>query len=41
MAGNLYADALHVLPPCGRYREIIRQIDPAKLDTEVVPTEVI
>ncbi|WP_405615925.1 hypothetical protein OG292_21835 [Streptomyces sp. NBC_01511] len=28
--------ALHVLPPCGRCREFIRQIDPANLDTEVV-----
>ncbi|NYI06802.1 hypothetical protein [Allostreptomyces psammosilenae] len=27
--------ALHVLPPCGRCREFIRQIDPANLDTEV------
>ena len=27
---------LHVLPPCGRCREFIRQIDPANLDTEVV-----
>jgi cytidine deaminase len=24
------------LPPCGRCREFIRQIDPANLDTEVV-----
>ena len=30
------AGALHVLPPCGRCREFIRQIDPANLDTEVV-----
>lgn len=28
--------ALHVLPPCGRCREFIRQIDPANLDAEVV-----
>ena len=28
--------ARHVLPPCGRCREFIRQIDPANLDTEVV-----
>ena len=27
---------LYVLPPCGRCREFIRQIDPANLDTEVV-----
>jgi cytidine deaminase len=27
---------LSVLPPCGRCREFIRQIDPANLDTEVV-----
>ncbi|QTE30497.1 cytidine deaminase family protein [Pengzhenrongella sicca] len=27
---------LHVLPPCGRCREFIRQIDPANLDTEIV-----
>lgn len=27
---------LFVLPPCGRCREFIRQIDPANLDTEVV-----
>jgi cytidine deaminase len=27
---------LHVLPPCGRCREFIRQIDPANLGTEVV-----
>ena len=27
---------LHVLPPCGRCRQFIRQIDPANLDTEVV-----
>ncbi|WP_205304169.1 hypothetical protein [Nonomuraea montanisoli] len=27
---------LHVLPPCGRCREFIRQIDQADLDTEVV-----
>jgi cytidine deaminase len=28
--------ALYVLPPCGRCREFIRQIDAANLDTEVV-----
>jgi len=27
---------LHVLPPCGRCREFIRQIDPANIGTEVV-----
>lgn len=27
---------LYVLPPCGRCREFIRQIDPANLDTTVV-----
>ena len=27
---------LYVLPPCGRCRELIRQIDAANLDTEVV-----
>src|SRR5215216_8124462 len=27
---------LYVLPPCGRCREFIRQIDPANLETEVV-----
>jgi cytidine deaminase len=27
---------LRVLPPCGRCREFIRQIDPANLDTTVV-----
>jgi cytidine deaminase len=30
------AGALHVLPPCGRCREFIRQVDPANLDTEVI-----
>ena len=29
-------DALHVVPPGGRCREFIRQIDPANLDTEVL-----
>ena len=29
-------DRLVVLPPCGRCRQFIRQIDPANLDTEVV-----
>ncbi len=28
--------AIHVVPPCGRCREFIRQIDPTNLDTEVV-----
>ena len=27
---------LHVLPPCGRCREFIRQIDEANFETEVV-----
>jgi len=27
---------LYVVPPCGRCREFIRQIDPANMDTEVV-----
>jgi cytidine deaminase len=27
---------LYVMPPCGRCREFIRQIDPANIDTEVV-----
>jgi cytidine deaminase len=27
---------LYVLPPCGRCREFIRQIDPANIDTEVI-----
>jgi cytidine deaminase len=27
---------LYVLPPCGRCREFIRQVDPADLDTEVI-----
>jgi cytidine deaminase len=27
---------LYVLPPCGRCREFIRQVDPANLDTTVV-----
>lgn len=27
---------LHVLPPCGRCREFLRQLDPANLDTRVV-----
>lgn len=27
---------LHVLPPCGRCREFIRQIDPTNLDTKVI-----
>lgn len=30
------AGVLHVVPPCGRCREFIRQIDPVNLDTEVV-----
>jgi cytidine deaminase len=29
-------DRLYVLPPCGRCREFIRQIDPANLEAEVV-----
>ena len=28
--------SLYVLPPCGRCRELIRQIDTANLDTEVI-----
>ena len=28
--------ALHVLPPCGRCREFIRQVDASNLDTDVV-----
>ncbi|HEY6595636.1 MAG TPA: cytidine deaminase [Asanoa sp.] len=28
--------ALYVLPPCGRCREFIRQVDPGNIDTEVV-----
>ncbi len=28
--------SLYVLPPCGRCRELIRQIDPANLDAEVI-----
>ena len=27
---------LYVLPPCGRCREFIHQIDPANLNTEVI-----
>ena len=27
---------LAVLPPCGRCRELIRQVDPSNIDTEVV-----
>ena len=27
---------LHVLPPCGRCREFIRQVDTGNLDTDVV-----
>jgi cytidine deaminase len=30
------ADAPYVLPPCGRCREFMRQIDPTNLDTEVI-----
>ena len=30
--------AVHVVPPCGRCREFISQIDPTNLDTEVVLT---
>ena len=29
-------DLLYVLPPCGRCREFIRQIDPTNIDTEIV-----
>jgi cytidine deaminase len=29
-------DRLYVLPPCGRCREFIRQIDPRNLDTQVI-----
>lgn len=29
-------DLLYVLPPCGRCREFIRQIDPTNLDAEIV-----
>jgi len=29
-------DGLYVLPPCGRCREFIRQVDPGNLDTVVV-----
>lgn len=29
-------DTLYVLPPCGRCREFIRQVDPANIDTQVV-----
>lgn len=27
---------LHVLPPCGRCREFIRQVDPGNLETQVI-----
>jgi cytidine deaminase len=27
---------LFVLPPCGRCRELLRQVDPQNLDTEIV-----
>jgi cytidine deaminase len=30
------AGALYVVPPCGRCREFIRQVDPANIDTDVV-----
>jgi cytidine deaminase len=30
------AGALYVLPPCGRCREFLRQLDPANLDCEIV-----
>lgn len=30
------AGAVYVLPPCGRCREFIRQIDPANIDAEVI-----
>ena len=29
-------ERLYVLPPCGRCREFLRQIDPTNIDTEVV-----
>ncbi|WP_328332151.1 hypothetical protein OHA70_13310 [Kribbella sp. NBC_00382] len=29
-------DGIHAVPPCGRCREFIRQIDPSNLDTDVV-----
>lgn len=29
-------DGIHAVPPCGRCREFIRQIDPSNLDSEVV-----
>lgn len=29
-------ELLYVMPPCGRCREFIRQIDPANLDTKVI-----
>ena len=29
-------ERLYVLPPCGRCREFIRQIDPTNIDTEIV-----
>ena len=28
--------AVHVLPPCGRCREFIRQVDPGNLETKVI-----
>ena len=31
--------SLYVLPPCGRCREFIRQVDPGNLDTRVVLAE--
>jgi cytidine deaminase len=30
------AGTTYVLPPCGRCRELMRQIDPGNLDAEVV-----
>lgn len=27
---------LHVVPPCGRCRELIRQVDPSNLDAQVI-----
>ena len=30
------AGRLYVLPPCGRCREFIRQVDPGNLDTQVI-----
>ena len=32
--------AQYVLPPCGRCREFIRQVDPANIDTQIVTSRV-